>query len=145
MKLVYLEIIRISVFESIEAQTCIISVPFCTKALESNKEINQRPCMVSRVTCHLVSLWGAEGERLHRYCPVGRSPAAPGRGLEPSGSRSLRLTSGSRTVWSLQTIHGACTTLPAGQAVLPSSWVSVCRLSSASETAGLCLARWRPP
>lgn len=141
MKLVYLEIIRISVFESIEAQTCIISVPFCTKALESNKEVNQRPCMVSRVTRRLVSLWGAGGERLHRYSPVGRSPAAPGRGLEPSGSRLLRLTSGSRAAWSLQTIHGACTTLPESRQFLrrPGS------LQVGCQTAGLCLGRWRPP
>ena len=121
MKLVYLEIIRISVFESIEAQTCIISVPFCTKAFESNKEINQRPFMVSRVTRHPVSL-GEQEEKGFIDGPVGRSPAAPGRGVEPSGSRSLPLL-GSRAVWSLQTIRRVCTTLP------ESGQFSVCRLS----------------
>ena len=136
MKLVYLEIIRISVFESIEAQTCIISVPFCTKALESNKEITQHPFMVSRVTRHPVSL-GEQEEKGFIDGPVGRSPAAPGRGVEPSGSRSLPLL-GSRAVWSLQTIRRVCTTLP------ESGQFSVGCLS-ASETAGLRLGRWPRP
>lgn len=96
MKLVYLEIIRISVFESIEAQTCIISVPFCTKALKSNKEINQRPFMVSRVTCRPVSLWGAGGERLHRWSS-GEEPSCP---LTWLGAFWIQVTSTYTRIWS---------------------------------------------
>lgn len=104
MKLVYLEIIRISVFESIEAQTCVTPYRSVLKHLSLiNKEISAH-CWCPG-SPGLALLWGVGGERLrngHR-----RGGHHPTQCSKPSGSRHctcIRSIAVSRS----GTIHRAC-------------------------------------